>query len=76
MVSGGWALPAAGVEVFGRHSVRLIPLYVSGGIIGVLWAWYCKKLQRFLHYLAVLALSIALQFLLYRLLIFLFGLSL
>ena len=49
MVSGTWALPCAVKAAVGRESWLMTIALVAGGAGGILWAWYCKRFEWFLH---------------------------
>ena len=49
MMSGAWGIPFAVEGALGRESRWRFVGYVSGGVLGLFWAWYCKKAGWFLH---------------------------
>jgi hypothetical protein len=49
MVSGAWALPCAVKAAVGRESWLVTAALVAGSAGGILWAWYCKRFEWFLH---------------------------
>ena len=49
IMSGGWALPFAVEATFGRPSRWRYVAYLFGGVLGLLWGWYCKRAEWFVY---------------------------
>jgi hypothetical protein len=48
-ITGSWAIPFAVLSSLGETSNWRFPAYLTGGLLGLCWAWWCRVIEWHIH---------------------------